>query len=113
MSATEELRELLDESGVEYTVVHGYREYIWEFGESGIARASAIGTRGLVQMIVTGITPAQAVAATLSNEREKELESLAADMFCWLVDYLTPAQTQMWETRLEELNVPPTWGVRS
>ena len=67
VSATDELRRLLDERGVEYTVVHGYQEYIWEFGESGIARASRIGTKGLVQMIVTGITPEQAIAATLGS----------------------------------------------
>lgn len=67
MSVTDELPRLLDERGVEYTVVHGYQEYIWEFGESGIARASRIGTKGLVQMIVTGMTPAQAIAATLGR----------------------------------------------
>ena len=64
-SATERLRALLDERGVEYTIDHGYREFFWDFGESGRARASAIGTKGLVQMIVTGITPEQAIAATL------------------------------------------------
>lgn len=66
MSATDfNLRKLLDECGAEYEVDEGYREYFWEFGESGKARASYIGTKGLVQMIVTGITPAQAIAATL------------------------------------------------
>lgn len=66
MSATDfNLRKLLDECGAEYEVDEGYREYFWEFGESGKARASYIGTKGLVQMIVTGVTPAQAIAATL------------------------------------------------
>ena len=64
-SATDELRRLLDERGVEYQLDHGYREFFWDFGESGKARASAIGTKGLVQMIVTGITPEQAIDATL------------------------------------------------
>ena len=67
MTTTDELRRLLDERGVEYTFDHGYREFFWDFGESGRARASAIGTKGLVQMIVTGITPAQAIAATLGT----------------------------------------------
>ena len=67
-SATDELRRMLDERGVEYMEDHGYREFFWDFGESGRARASAIGTKGLVQMIVTGITPEQAIAATLGNE---------------------------------------------
>ena len=66
-SATDELRRLLDERGVEYTIDHGYREFFWDFGESGRARASAIGTKGLVQMIVTGITPEQAIDATLGR----------------------------------------------
>ena len=64
-SATERLRALLDERGVEYTIDHGYREFFWDFGETGTVRASAVGTKGLVQMIVTGVTPEQAVAATL------------------------------------------------
>ena len=64
-SATDELRRLLDERGVEYMLDQRYRELFWDFGESGKARASAIGTKGLVQMIVTGITPEEAIAATL------------------------------------------------
>lgn len=43
------------------------------------------------------------------TERERELESLAADMFMWLSGYLTPEQYAMWEVRLEELDVEPTW----
>ena len=64
-SATDKLRMLLDERGVGYTIDHGYREFFWDFGETGTVRASAIGTKGLVQMIVTGVTPEQAIAATL------------------------------------------------
>ena len=61
---------MLDERGAEYTVDHGYREFFWEFGESGLARASAVGTKGLVQMILTGVTPEQAIAATLGAAYE-------------------------------------------
>ena len=67
MTATDELRRLLDERGVEYMLDQRYRELFWDFGESGRARASAIGTKGFVQMIVTGLTPEQAIAATLGN----------------------------------------------
>lgn len=67
MSATDELRRLLDERGVEYVEDHGYREFFWNFGEYGKARVSGIDTRGLVQIIVTGITPEQAVEATLGR----------------------------------------------
>lgn len=68
MTATDELCRMLDERRVEYTEDRGYREFFWDFGEHGKARASSIGTRGLVQMIITGITPAQAIAATLGDE---------------------------------------------
>lgn len=43
------------------------------------------------------------------TERERELEILAADMFNWLADYITPEQEQMWESRLEDLEVRPLW----
>lgn len=64
-SATDAIRAMLDERGVEYMLDQRHRELFWDFGESGRARASAIGTKGLVQMIVTGLTPEQAIAATL------------------------------------------------
>ena len=43
------------------------------------------------------------------TEREKELESLVADLFSWLSGYLTPQQLRMWESRLEDLDVRPLW----
>ena len=67
MTATDELRRLLDERGAEYTVDYLCHDVFWDFGEVGMARASAIGTKGLVQMIVTGITPQQAIEATLGR----------------------------------------------
>ena len=76
MTATDELCKLLDERGVEYMEGHGYREFFWDFGESGRARASAIGTKGLVQMIVTGITPEQAIAATLGPREQPPYDEL-------------------------------------
>ena len=66
-SATDELRRLLDELGAEYTTDDRCRELFWNTGKSGTVRASAIGTNGLVQMIVTRITPEQAVEATLGR----------------------------------------------
>lgn len=63
--AIEELCADLKARGVEYMLDQRYRELLWDFGESGRARASAIGTKGLVQMIVTGLTPEQAIEATL------------------------------------------------
>lgn len=108
MSATEELCELLDERGVEYSyedvtegtlfvVTRDVRIYYILAREKGFKVWS------------DWLTPEQAIAATLGNEREQELESLAADMFNWLADYITPEQYAMWESRLEELDIEPTW----
>lgn len=66
-NATDELSRLLEERGVEYTTDDRCREFFWDTGEHGTVRASAIGTKGLVQMIVTGISPEQAVEATLGR----------------------------------------------
>jgi len=64
-SETDTIRAMLDERGAEYMLDQRYRELFWDFGESGRARASAIGTKGFVQMIVTGLTPEQVIDATL------------------------------------------------
>ena len=91
MSADEEMRHLLDERGVEYMLDQRYRELFWDFGESGRARASAIGTKGLVQMIVTGLTPEQAVEATLGPKvchmSYNELSNTSMCLVCgWRMD---------------------------
>ena len=64
MTATDELRRLLDERGVEYTVIpedmYGSREYI-KIGSTEIR------TNGLGQVAVFYLTPEQAVEATLGR----------------------------------------------
>lgn len=62
MSATDELRRMLDERGVEYVpnmfgITWGY------YSDAHTAAESMEGT-----LIVTGLTPEQAIAATLGNE---------------------------------------------
>ena len=73
-----------------------------------------------------GHTPEQAIKriATLGAETSNVAESAElreqnadlrvelADMFSWLVDYITPTQAQMWADRMERLGVEPTWGWR-
>lgn len=49
------------------------------------------------------------VACDEQNKRIQELKDELSDMFNWLVLYLTPEQYAMWEARLEELDVEPTW----
>lgn len=54
-------------------------------------------------------------AANTIDELGTENDSLKgelADMFGWLVDYITPEQAQMWADRLEKLGVQADWGWR-
>ena len=120
MSATEELRELLDERGAEWeaddTQVSDRDWYYVTYVKEGYGRTWVYEEPPDCDLLISynnDLGAEDAVAATLGSEREKELESLAADMFCWLVDDLTPQQVRTWENRLEDLDVPPTWGVRS
>jgi len=86
-NANDVVRRMLDERGVEYTEDLGYREFFWNFGEHGKARVSSIGTRGLVQMIVTGITPEQAIAATLGAGTCKRVMDSIDPFTMWVCDH--------------------------
>jgi len=44
------------------------------------------------------------------REQNADLKGELADMFGWLVDYVTPTQAQMWADRLEKLGVQADWG---
>lgn len=75
MTATDELRRLMDERGVEYTVIpedmYGSREYIKIGG-------TEIRTNGRGEVAVFYLTPEQAIEATLGRG-ECELEHLIID----------------------------------
>ncbi len=72
---TELLRKLLDERGENY--VHDEHTVTWSYyTDPHTATESMDGT-----LIVTGLTPEQAIAATLGSEREKELEQLIRNMY--------------------------------
>ena len=72
---TTELCKLLDECGEHY--VHDGCCVTWSYySDPHTATESMDGT-----LIVTGLTPEQAIAATLGSEREKALEELVRDLF--------------------------------
>lgn len=81
LTATERLRALLDERGVEYETADGW----WTSWDT--AGASDVGAVVYCEDLGSGleirwhtITPEQAIAATFKSEREKELEELVRDL---------------------------------
>ena len=74
MTATEELRKLLDERGVEY-MGRGPNLTYWS-NWSVVAQLD-----GERLWLSHYATPEQAIAATLGSDREAELEALAKDLY--------------------------------
>ena len=73
MTATDELRKLLDERGVE--CIENYFGITWSYyADPHMAAESMDGS-----LIVSGLTPEQAIAATLQGDREAELEADVGD----------------------------------
>ena len=70
MSATDALRRMLDERGVGW-VCYGYENHTWWNGWHAENRPSV---NGLFVKLETVCTPNQAIAATLGDEREAELQ---------------------------------------
>lgn len=80
-SATDELRRLLDEHGIDYQT-HYLHAAWWAWSKMYDAVDNCDGT-----LTVANLTPEQAIAATLGSEREKALEELVQD---WQVLYEDP-----------------------
>ena len=81
---TTELREKLTKCGVKWWPMHNngyYEDRDTEFVANGKKHTAHEWGDGLA---VYNLTPEQAIAATLGNEREKELETLARDMFAYI-----------------------------
>lgn len=91
MTATDELRRLLDERGVEYLTDDGesVRMTKWstprqgEFMDYALFVEFANGKTDFM-FPSSAVTPEQAIAATLGSEREKQLKNLLRDA-CWLI----------------------------
>ena len=89
MSATDELRKLLYERGIEWESGRVYNNSTsWNVGDSRIiARELADGTLLIQRHSRKHLTPEQAIAATLGSDREAELEALAKDLYESAVDF--------------------------
>lgn len=69
MTATEELRRMLDERGVDYRFNDATKVFEWHFdGTDGEGSAHATEVDGCINIIACSLTPAQAIAATLGDE---------------------------------------------
>lgn len=68
-NATDELRRLLDERGVEYRVNETTKVFEWYFdGTDGEGSAHATEVNGGINIMACSLTPAQAIAATLGGD---------------------------------------------
>ena len=68
MTATETLRQLLDERGVEYRFKESTKVFEWHFdGTDGEGSAHATEVNGGINIIACSLTPEQAVEATLGR----------------------------------------------
>ena len=84
---TTELREKLDEAGIEYEICDmpsNAQTYWgdWCFMEPLDAKPHTLGAQ--CELTLIPATPEQAIAATLGSEREKALEELVRDAY-WLI----------------------------
>ena len=130
MTATERLRELLDERGVEWKE-HSHTmpgsmaiqyETLWgqpidntsgkPISRVYHCRATEMGD-GRLFLEAQLVTPEQAVAATLGSEREHDLEGLLRDMHAELVDWAPRSISQLWADRMEQVGVYAGWGWRA
>ena len=75
MTATDELRKLLDKRGVKYKSHYLYTSWYADM-RLHVAKDNMNGT-----LTVDNLTPEQAIAATLGSDREAELEALAKDLY--------------------------------
>lgn len=67
MSATEELRRMLDERGVGWTTASGSKCYTAWATQHGMAQATDYGEGGDIVALMFRCTPEQAIAATLDS----------------------------------------------
>lgn len=81
-TATDVLRKLLDECGIEWK--DGDAAYEIEWSTPDGRHCSAMYWKPTFSVLISGCTPEQAIAATLGSEREKALEELVRDAY-WLI----------------------------
>lgn len=113
MTATDELRRMLDERGVEYRFSECTKVFDWHFnGANGEGDACAMEVQGGINILARGITPEQAIAATLGAgtctliNAADDLGSGTSSFMCFECGYT--ALDDWWE----EFNFCPNCGRR-
>lgn len=101
MTATEELRRMFDERGVEWmddsyaqlwcTVWNGHDGKQWRMTENQSGM--------LTELKAWQVTPEKVIAATLGSEREKALEELVRDMWFWSYEGHMDNESQDWQRK--------------
>lgn len=112
MSATDELRRLLDERGVEWTEPNNKARSHTTYWTAGVLRCGAVEfIDGMVSIAATSddITPEQAIEATLGSDLQAEnekLRELCADLYdhaAFSIDYFGDAHGIL--PRMRELGI--------
>lgn len=85
LTATDRLRAMLDERGVEWVEGQENPDLFTGWHASNGEKAAVHETHGKLYLVVNGIEPEQAIAATLGSEQEKALEELVRDMSAALI----------------------------
>lgn len=97
-SATERLRELLDERGVEYRFNESTKVFEWHFeGTDGEGSAHATEVNGGINIIACSLTPEQAIEATLGRETCEVEGSYEDPLYLQQVYQLSCGHEVMWE----------------
>jgi len=101
-----ELRELLDERGVEYDVkdlpnIKFFHDTRWNANGVRWCFTEFVGATTCLTMCNEwkDCTPEQAIAATLGSEREKELEELVRDMWFWGYEGHMDNESKDWQMK--------------
>lgn len=100
LTATERLRAMLNERGVDFKVhdVLGNAAITWQ---GDVCSWFALDDeKGLAVAVYRDyLTPEQAIAATLGSEREKALEELVRDMWFWGYEGHMDSNSQDWQMK--------------
>ena len=115
MSATDELRRMLDERGVEWA--DGDASHTTEWTNANGQKCSAMYWKPTLTVLISGCTPEQAIAATLGNELNPDgLPVIARCRDCkFSVDngkYCAEGCADSWDWRNVEPDGFCAWGER-
>ena len=113
MTATKQLRALLDKRGVTWSAIDDVDMCVTLWDVSGDVAIFREWTSGRTRFECRGLSPEQAVSATLGDGRTVDLEELLRDMHAELVDWAPNSISQLWADRMEQVGVYAGWGWRA